>query len=132
MDLWNYILHALARLFQRGGNVDEPAAWFLVTVFLFALLLFTVFIGAAWAAETARQGQARGDKKAAHSGRLKGDANMNDAKSEIQNLRMLLNANFQSSTKLNDVQIAYSDSTRGLRRGDVEDRQQLLNSKNIL
>ena len=39
MDLWDYILRALAGLFARGANVDEPAAWFLVTVFLLALLL---------------------------------------------------------------------------------------------
>lgn len=55
MDLWDYILHFLAWLFQRGGNVDEPAAWFLVTVFLFALLLFAAFVGAMWAEEDARR-----------------------------------------------------------------------------
>lgn len=55
MDLWDYILRALAGLFARGANVDEPAAWFLVTVFLLALLLFVVIVGVAWAVEDGRR-----------------------------------------------------------------------------
>lgn len=64
MDLWDYILRALARLFARGAKVDEPAAWFLVTVFLFALFFFVVIVGAAWAVEDSRRrGKERRKKK---------------------------------------------------------------------